>query len=396
MQEILFKYEKLHSSTRKKILKKFIGLKCFLSGNKEVLDAEGGKHLVSCVYYNDNKYYIHQLPKSEAKNAKFIKVEYNNKELYFTYEELFSEDGDLSLIAQFMPIEEIDTNRNTKNLFLSNYKNTLKENHNVYQFLLGTGVSSEYGVGSWADLIQNMERYLKNSYYQLDVETMKEFFGNIYGLPQMLKDFNPNFYHACIHSSLYGIKEFNPNAKTTLDAIVKVIEKQKSILKRQTVLTFNYDDYLERKLVSDYESEFHGVKEENTNSVTIKHIHGYLPSTYCTKKDDSNLYEDSIILTDEDYNRAYSNNSYTVNSLNKFLDNTTILVGNSVNDYEERKVFRSKFEKSNYTKYHYCLRRKHGTYTDFYINRYLLNCGIVCLWFDEFNDIKEFIYSLSE
>ena len=396
MHEILSKFEKLHSFTRKKILKKFIGLKCFLSVDKELIDSvDNVKHLVSSIKYNNTVYYLYQLPKNEGKDNRYIKIEFNNNTLYYSYEELFSGEKDLYLIAQFMPIEKIDMKPEWKNNFLENYNNTLINNHDTYQFLLGSGVSVDYGVKSWKQLTGDMERYLKNSYSQLDVETMKEFFGNIYGLPQMLKDFNPNFYYACIYSALYGNKNYDHYAKTTLDAVVKVIEKQKNILEHQTILTFNYDDYLERKLSFDCESEFHGVKIDNNKEISIKHIHGYLPLSYKPERNDFDVYENSIVLTDDDYNDAYSNaNTYAISSLNKFLDKTTILVGNSVNDYEERKVFRTKYEKSNYTKYHYCLRRKHGVYTDFYINRYLLNCGIICLWFDEFDDIKDYINSL--
>ncbi|MCH5180319.1 MAG: hypothetical protein J1F32_03830 [Erysipelotrichales bacterium] len=61
-----------------------------------------------------------------------------------------------------------------------------------------------------------------------------------------------------------------------------------------------------------------------------------------------------------------------------------------MSDYEERKVFRHSYKNNN--QFHFALKRKScNRDNDNYISGFSLNIGVITIYFDTFDDIKEFI-----
>lgn len=277
------------------------------------------------------------------------------------------------------------------------YKSFIK-NETYKQFLVGTGVSLDYGASSWSKLIKNMTKKINLIIPGMSLNDIKkDVFGNNYGIPQVLKDLNYKTYYRSIFESLYS-KRYTHKDKT-LFAIAKVLKSQyDNGLNEQAIVTFNYDDFLEKELeyleFCDYTSFYSGIDKKSAvkKSLSIKHIHGFMPQN-CFKSPKENKYCKSIVLTDDDYNISYGEKNFVYRTLRNFIKKSTVIVGNSMSDYEERKVFRSSFK--NTSQFHFALRKKSGNIdNDNYISSFFLNIGVITVFFDTYNDIKEFIESL--
>ena len=139
-------------------------------------------------------------------------------------------------------------------------------------------------------------------------------------------------------------------------------------------------------------------------TAVVKHLHGFIPYDYQKRPEAiKKIYEKTIVLTDLEYNDAYEKDSlYAISNLSSFLDQSTIIVGNSVTDYEERKIFRKKRNEEG--TFHFLLRHKYvrdkddvsePVVNDYYIFSYLLQLGIITIYVDDYPEIKTIIDSLN-
>ncbi len=131
--------------------------------------------------------------------------------------------------------------------------------------------------------------------------------------------------------------------------------KDKKVL--DSVITYNYDDILEYYLNIYGENSsfkpiyFSGIK--NDKSLPIYHVHGFLPRS-------GNLSsKNRIILGEETYHILYNKLSIWNNKvqINKFKNNTCLLVGLSLTDPNLRRLLDTVNKKRTRSdKYHYIIR----------------------------------------
>jgi len=283
--------------------------------------------------------------------------------------------------------------------FNEEYKQMIKKKE-YNRFLLGTGISLDYGVSSWKKIIKKMVAETKIIFPELkSKDILKKLFCNNYGIPQILKDIDKHKYHEVIYNSLYK-KRKKKNMETNLSCLVNYISNLYDKGKEVEIVTFNYDDYLEKefdnirenkKRFVDYGSEYIKLKDIHS-AVKIKHIHGYFPRGSILKSGKYiSRYANSVVLTDEEYSKAYnSKDKYTAKTLLKFLEKSCLIIGNSVSDYEERKIFRT--SKQNGNTYHFLLKKKSPSVDyDYYLNKFLISIGIIPVYFKDYDEIGSFL-----
>lgn len=349
--------------------------------------------------------YLKEKNKKPADEIVVIKRKYNKEEK--------SNDYEMDLYEYLQEFDELSTS-----VFIGFFTNGTKEEFEIAkwsyddnrkfvddmmklsnkQFLLGTGVSRDYGASSWDSLITDMENKIVGINKNLSPAIIKNIiFQNQYGIPQILKDISPKDYYLSISDSLYKYP-FISRTYTSLFSISNYIENQ--YLKGSNnieVLTYNYDNFLELELLEkptklDVGSEWDLLKPSKA-SIVIKHLHGFVPYGNNAKNVFVSRYKNSIVLTDEDYHNAYSTNkSFAFYELYSFLNKSTIIVGNSVSDYEERKVFQLKHKDDG--PYHYLLKIKDELSSiadNYYIFSHLLKLGIITIFVDNPSDITDII-----
>lgn len=278
-------------------------------------------------------------------------------------------------------------------------------------FIIGAGVNKDFGFADWDELVEEIRRQIRNiqriSHPVVGVvDELIEFEAKMlntnYIAPQILKDLNSNIYYKTIYDVLYG--NFNPNstelsydsklANTNLYQVARICDMQK---KQTSVLTFNYDNLLELILKNNFTSSIvnssyrYSKNPKYDPDINIYHPHGFYP--YTTSK--PRPY--SLILSSYEYMNTYlSPGAYARKQLNEQLKFTNILLGNSLSDYEEQKVFFAHHERylSRFNYIFTTYNSSGNAWMDRYKTIYYLKMGVIPVFFNDYIEMNNFLKSL--
>ncbi len=276
-----------------------------------------------------------------------------------------------------------------------------------YRFILGAGVNGAFGIGDWNNLIDSIRDGIRasksiptNPDPQKDTLICfeKSMCNTNYIAPQILKDLDSARYYDAIYESLYKkfnerdtYKSFNTSIEeTSLYQVARIIATNEG----SSALTFNYDDVLERVLINSFSKPvlpvYYNYSSKKTRaSIEIIHSHGFYP--YGTKGE---AYAHSIVLSSYEYMDGYLKPStYARKKLNAYLMKPCILVGNSLADYEEQKVF-FLHHKRHQTNFSYLFTKRSSisdSWMDDYKTIYYMKMGIIPVFFDDFDKMTNYL-----
>lgn len=276
-----------------------------------------------------------------------------------------------------------------------------------YSFVLGAGVSVDYGIPMWNILLNKYMTEIK-AVTPFNEDYIFEKIGDTSLIKaQFVVD---NFSAASTQSSkeyefcrdmkkmFYTKKPFIRLGNSTLKSVVKCIEKH--LTTNSGVITYNYDDLIERtfdvETSINYQTIYKDDEIENKD-VNIYHVHGYLPRKGNLKKEQS----DSIVLSEQKYNYLFNNPlSWQIsNQLTRFRENLCVLVGLSISDPSLRRLLEN-VKMSNSTRFHYAIMAKKSkthipTIKDIVaITKHFERIGIHIIWVENYSDIATIIDSL--
>lgn len=333
--------------------------------------------------------------------------------------EIWGKEEVIKLINEY-PIDLLTLNYANIDLISDDYYdeisfNQFKDKNEIYKqelrkiisdygitLVLGTGVSLDFKTLNWEDIVNNLYNNLNISKKFYDNVSALKKIGNDnlsiseYSKSNMTKKDYANIMYNALYSK-YLEKEIK--SSYTLCEIAKMIGKEnrnKGYRKVKKVITYNYDSFLEillnRNLIN-YNLMFNSESFLN-NYIPIYHVHGYLPYN-CTNKE-KEIYSDSIILTENDYFKLYNNSSHwqVVIQLESFKDDVCLFIGNSIKDFNEKKLLNYTIQKN---KNHYAIFCKDGlAIKDLTrISAYFLTlCNVKIIWVDNPTDISGVIRTL--
>lgn len=263
--------------------------------------------------------------------------------------------------------------------------------------VLGAGVSYDYGAVSWNDLVSSFEKDISES---ISLSFDKQIKGKIGTTDlihaQLYKDLLPkDKYYNRIYQSLYG--EFNSSKLKEATTLYELASLLKRYLYNRNikVLTYNYDNYFEQ-----YLDKYFGYIKYNVfytescflnNSVPIYHIHGYLPFG----KEINKKYEESIKLTEDDYNFLY-NSPYSwqiETQLEAFRKNNCLFVGCSLTDPNIRRLLKLSIDSN---KRHYAIMSidKMNTFELVIVSHHFSKLGVDIIWTKDFTEFPTVLKQL--
>jgi NAD-dependent SIR2 family protein deacetylase len=240
--------------------------------------------------------------------------------------------------------------------------------------VLGAGVSINHGLPDWNTLLQKL---LINTFVSETDDNSEQ--KSILLAKLFTKVFSPS----PLIAARYLKKFYQNDAQTTSfeDAVRNTIYEEVDLTKESelfneirqlcvapgksptldSIITYNYDDILE-KYLSDLNVEilFKSIYSVGMNpsngELPIYHVHGFLPQS-------SNLSDKNKITLSEDIYHQQYQEIYSWNNLvqiNKFRDNTCILIGTSFTDPNLRRLLDiAMLQKGKSDKYHYLIRKKY-------------------------------------
>lgn len=291
------------------------------------------------------------------------------------------------------------------------------ENEDIFLFL-GAGVSIDAGVPLWSGLIKKLFIRMIDTIKQTE-KLSKEEKRLLETLAYQNKEdspltqvryikcaFSDEEYYQVLHSVLYE-NDLNPDTEM-LKAIAKISSPSRARKGVRGIVTYNFDDLLERKLV-ERDIEFTTIYCENnrpsTDNLNIYHVHGYLPGDLNSVEKNSDL-----VFSEEDYHRVYRD-AYSWSNLtqvNAFRNNTCLFIGSSLTDPNMRRLLDVAARNKEEVR-HYAFLKKNRPdekagqkellklYQEIDDNvraSYFQQLGIHIIWVDDYSEIPELLLSL--
>ncbi len=286
---------------------------------------------------------------------------------------------------------------------------------------LGAGVSVDAGIPKWNVLINSLLSEMILHIASKDHDTLlSSHLDEIIKLAYENKEespitqmryirgaFSSEEYQKIVHDTLY---KRNPKPFTELlNAIAAICTPKRNHIGVQGVVTFNFDDLLERRL-RKLNVLLNTISNESDitdpDRLSIFHVHGFLPQG--NNEYDENL---ELIFSEEDYHRVYRDAYAWSNivQLNYLREHTCLFIGCSLTDPNLRRLL-DVATRNNEKPRHFAILRRNSILETSGINpdalktyeRIDLNLrekcyaamGINIIWIDEYKDIPKILERL--
>jgi hypothetical protein len=237
----------------------------------------------------------------------------------------------------------------------------LKEYYNKGQFslFLGAGVSSSSGMPDWNTLLNSLfVSYLTQEFNSNGVISDTDISDLVNRLntidePSALmaarylrkglskgKDNTLEFTNT-ISKNLYKLRNQDfPLDSDLIKTITTLCLPKRTGAKVRSVITYNFDDLLERQLENqaiEYQSIYTDDAVYTLDELPIYHVHGFLPEDISKY---SSLNKSTLVFSEEGYHEIYSNSYHWSNlvQLNNLRENHCLMIGLSMSDPNLRRL----------------------------------------------------------
>ena len=253
--------------------------------------------------------------------------------------------------------------------------------------------------GDWDKLVKLINdriisHFPAKSLSKLDVEDFNKGMSNVnYFSPEMMKILDNKKYKDIIFGFLYGDKTMSQDVdeylketnnpvikKTYFYKIAKYMEKHKD----SRYLSFNYDDFFDR--VYKYAIGVECGKTFNP--------HGFIKDwrIKSLRKRDSD-----VILSSFEYMNAYREwHSSARDMTRKHLDFVNVIIGNSLSDYEEQKVFRLKYLKNRSFRSFLIAKELKNRELNYMKDLYFRSIGVIYCPIKDYSEISIFLDKINK
>lgn len=307
------------------------------------------------------------------------------KEYAVDYYGLFSENEPEESFIEFKKKNEAN-----KNLLL----HTVKEKN--LSLALGAGVSMDFGALKWTDLIESFYTEIQSDNKIDNAKAVQEKIGGTSIINGQFTEDNLKDFMNSLYNGIYSY--YNPNNDyhdSTIAHLIPLVKKLHSA-RRFNIITYNYDNYLEKFL--DYEFIPYNILYSEDGCVdeklNIYHPHGFLP--YGTKKNSYPSLQKYIVFSENEYHNLYNNPYSWASILQYFLyrESLYLFVGCSLSDPNLRRILSATKIKG---KNHFALMLTDGLSKkdQFIVHRHFMQIGVECIWANNINDYKQIIDYIS-
>lgn len=287
---------------------------------------------------------------------------------------------------------------------------------------LGAGVSIDGGIPLWETLIKTLHVHMLNQLTRdkglsfKEKEMIKELASDneiespLMQMRYIKGAFSDEKYYELVHTALYA-KKVNLNTKL-LNAIAKISKPQRTYCGIKSIITYNFDDLLERKFEQE-EIQYNIISEEEgrqlVEKLNVYHVHGYLPSNFS-----KNSGEPNLIFSEEDYHKVYRD-AYSwsnLTQLSALRESTGLFIGCSLTDPNLRRLLDVAARSGESPRHYAFLKKKQigEINSDKPVNKkirevyqkmddniqtaYYRNLGLNIIWIDDYEEIPALLNGL--
>ncbi|MFL9964298.1 SIR2 family protein [Paraburkholderia sediminicola] len=147
-------------------------------------------------------------------------------------------------------------------------------------------------------------------------------------------------FTAAIRKALYGLRKGGDNASLLISVLVELCMPRRSGALVSSVVTYNFDDLLERELRAKsvlYKCVYGPTDPPDIDELPVYHVHGFVP-------EDTDNYagvsDATLVFSEEGYHQIYTDAYHWSNlaQLNALRNSTCIMVGLSMSDPNLRRL----------------------------------------------------------
>ena len=239
--------------------------------------------------------------------------------------------------------------------------------------VLGAGTSKEFGLPNWNDLlqkllIQNLEPEIEESLNleELSSLLMISFFNNLLILARNIQqqcknDSDEMIFEKNVRSVIYEKVSYTKKSPLLKEISQFCIESNTN-KGLDSIITTNYDDILENcfskpEIGIPFKSIYSAGMQSKVGELPIYHVHGFLPRE--GELDSKN----KITLSEDLYHQLYTDFYCWSNliQINKFTNNTCLIIGTSLNDPNLRRLLDvTKEQREEKSIPHYILKKRYN------------------------------------
>lgn len=277
-------------------------------------------------------------------------------------------------------------------------KEVMSEAAHEYQFgrnafFLGAGVSQDAGLLSWQKLIDSMvaELQLMKEVSLDDLDALKRDCGKDYlvkarYLRRLCKERDVPFVDL-IRKALYGVE---PRDSKLVNAIAECVESGKV----NSVITYNYDDILEREL-SKRKVSFFSVDGQNrpaADQFPIFHVHGFI------SPEQDKSYDKNVVLSEDEYHALYNNAFHwsNIEQVHALVQSTCYFIGLSMKDPNLRRLLDIAQQRGTGTPVHYAFLRRGEYKQPKKAERIFYEMGVNVIWYERHTQLPNLIRNITK
>lgn len=284
-------------------------------------------------------------------------------------------------------VEKKEESPSYETVLFNRIKDDLKQN--TISLFLGAGVSASAGVIAWDGLIEQL--CVKNEIPKIDSDLDNVVKGRI--IVEKYNVRNQEFprdndeeeslkiYQQDVRNILYA----HTKDSDLIKALTHIVQKCKT----ESVITYNYDDLLEKELLkqgSICRSIYN--KSRPDGELPVYHVHGFIP-------EDPKSPCSAIVLGEKEYHRIYQEpyNWGNVEQLHALNRNTCLFIGLSMTDPNLRRLLDISALNSEKDTVHYVFLRKIEHNVEL-MNQIMRSFGVDCIWYNEHSDLPDLLKKL--
>lgn len=329
--------------------------------------------------------------------------------------------------------------KDARNRIIDDVKDAYKSGQ--FSLLLGAGVSSSAGLPDWDTLLNSLfvsmltsemgeDKKRDNSEISSIVRRLREVDGPSAlmsaryirkGMSTSGSAEQTRFVNT-VTEQLYSLR----NKRFSVDSpLVKSIAAMcmpgRTGAKVKSVVTYNFDDLIERELSKreiTHKSIFEEIDLPSPEELPLYHVHGYLPED---RSQYTNLDKSTLVFSEEGYHKIYNDFYHWSNlvQLNSLKESTCVMIGLSMSDPNLRRLLEIASRSIEKPKHYAFLKRisieefatdnskklvnaPQGTIKTFLDRHHSLNeevlkeLGVNTIWYESYEDIPKIINEITK
>lgn len=266
---------------------------------------------------------------------------------------------------------------------------------NSLTLMLGAGVSRDSKLPSWPELVVQLTEEIMTTTELSDVKNHLL----ASSLTEIRKvrflESQARAFRLVIRDCLY--KDYNDDSvNSVLDAVVDYISAEIAANRTQKIITYNFDDLLERKLgrIGHREKISPIYSDETCRSakslIQIYHPHGYIPHDGSLDE----LLQSMLVFSELQYHTEYFNQD-SWNGLvqtQALTQSTCLFIGMSLSDPNIRRLLDRSRRMGELN--HVVIKRRGDKLSDFLLQSDFESLGVRTLWVDDYDEISTILGSI--